>query len=258
MCNSVRATFGIILLFEGNDLQQLASYKIDELKISQPASDFIMDDVVQAAPGQFPEPLDKAVLLVPLYVDTNQVGVVIFGRPINSLKYSKDDVELLLYPSDRLAEAIHNAKRETEYLQKLSQLTTPEKIQHRIPVKDVETALRNLYDYALLGDTIFAKLKLVRAKLTADDITHVDRGKAVHQAVVEAIEKLRPDADPPRDPPPREWHAYIILSSAYLEEKMNREIMSHLYISEGTFNRTRRGAIHSVARILGELEAAIS
>ena len=257
LCNSVRATFGIIFLFEENKLKQIASHKIDELKIKQPASDFILDDVMQVIPGQFPEPLDKAVLLVPLYLDTNQVGVVIFGRPINSLKYSRDDIELLLYPSDLLAEAINNAKRETEYLLKLSQLTAPEKIQHRIPVKEVETALRNLYDYALLGDTTFAKLKLVRTKLTADDITHVDRGKVVHQVVVEAIEKLRPVTDSPRNPPPREWHAYTILSSAYLEEKMNREIMSQLYISEGTFNRTRRGAIRSVARILGELEAAI-
>jgi hypothetical protein len=34
--------------------------------------------------------------------------------------------------------------------------------------------------------------------------------------------------------------------------------MMKLYISEGTFNRTRRTAIRSLARTLGELETSIS
>ncbi|MCJ7702254.1 MAG: GAF domain-containing protein [Anaerolineales bacterium] len=254
MCKSVRATFGLILLFDDQNLNPFASFNIKRLKVSQPIRDFITDDVLQITPDQFPEPLKKAVLLVPLYVDTNQIGVVVLGRPVNSLNYSRDDIELLLYPSDRLAEAIHTAQRETEYLQQLSQLNIPPKTQHQIPVIEVENALRNLYNYALLGDTPFSKLRLVGAKLSPDAVTHIDRGKAVYQVMVEAIEKLRPDADPPRDPPPREWHPYVILHGAYLEEKLNRDIMSQLYISEGTFNRTRRGAVRSVARILDELE----
>ena len=254
MCNSVRATFGLILLFDDQNLKPIASFNLKKLNISLPVRDFITDDVLQITPDQFPEPLKKAVLLVPLYVDTNQIGVVVLGRPVNSLNYSRDDIELLLYPSDRLAEAIHTAQRETEYLQQLSQLNIPPKTQHQIPVKEVENALRNLYNYALLGDTPFSKLRLVGAKLSPDAVTHIDRGKAVYQVMVEAIEKLRPDADPPRDPPPREWHPYVILHGAYVEEKLNRDIMSQLYISEGTFNRTRRGAVRSVARILDELE----
>jgi hypothetical protein len=47
------------------------------------------------------------------------------------------------------------------------------------------------------------------------------------------------------------------LHEAYIEEKLNRDIMSRLYISEGTFNRTRRAAIRSLARILGEMEMAV-
>jgi hypothetical protein len=257
ICDSIRATFGVIILFENKKLKTLASYKFKRDNLAQPIRDFTFDDVVHVEPGQFAEPLEKAVLMVPLYVDTNQIGVVVFGRPVNSMNYSKDDIERILYPSDRLADAIHNVQREAEYLRQLSKLTTPEKTQQHIPIKDVENALRNLYDYALLGDTIFKKFNLVRSRLSADDITHVDRGKAVYQVMVEAIEKLRPETEPTRDPPPREWHPYFILHDAYLEEKMNRDIMSQLYISEGTFNRTRRRAIRSVARILGELEAAI-
>jgi hypothetical protein len=57
---------------------------------------------------------------------------------------------------------------------------------------------------------------------------------------------------------PREWHPYLILHGAYLEDRLNRDIMSQLYISEGTFNRTRRSAIRSVRRMLQEMEAALS
>jgi hypothetical protein len=42
-----------------------------------------------------------------------------------------------------------------------------------------------------------------------------------------------------------------------MEEISNRDIMLKLFISEGTFNRTRRAAIRSVARTLGEMEAAL-
>jgi len=46
----------------------------------------------------------------------------------------------------------------------------------------------------------------------------------------------------------------VILHDAYVDEIQNREIMSKLYISEGTFNRTRRIAISALARVLAEME----
>jgi hypothetical protein len=39
-----------------------------------------------------------------------------------------------------------------------------------------------------------------------------------------------------------------------VDEVQNRDIMGKLYISEGTFNRTRRTAIRSLARTLAEME----
>jgi hypothetical protein len=65
---------------------------------------------------------------------------------------------------------------------------------------------------------------------------------------------MRPGGDIPRDPPPREWYPYVILYDAYVNGKQNRDVMSRLYISEGTFNRTRRAAISSLARALVEME----
>jgi len=38
--------------------------------------------------------------------------------------------------------------------------------------------------------------------------------------------------------------------------ELNRDIMNRLYVSEGTFNRTRRRAIRGVAKAIGEIERA--
>jgi hypothetical protein len=77
----------------------------------------------------------------------------------------------------------------------------------------------------------------------------------VYTLLAEAIEKLKPEGKLPPDPPPAEWYAYLILHNAYLEDIPNRDIMARLYISEGTFNRTRRAALRAVTRTLEEMEA---
>jgi hypothetical protein len=87
-------------------------------------------------------------------------------------------------------------------------------------------------------------------------LTHIDRGKALSEVLVQAVNKLRPvGAEPAAHAvPSREWHQFIILRDAYMAGELNRDIMGKLYISEGTFNRTRRRAIRGVARALKEME----
>jgi len=51
---------------------------------------------------------------------------------------------------------------------------------------------------------------------------------------------------------PRVWYNYVVLYDAYVEDVPNREIMARLYISEGTFNRTRRNALRGLSRMLLE------
>ena len=80
----------------------------------------------------------------------------------------------------------------------------------------------------------------------------------MYEILLEAVGKLRPDDEYGESIPPREWYPYLILYYAYFEGKLNREIMSELYISEGTFNRTRRSAIRAVTRELEELESNLS
>lgn len=167
----------------------------------------------------------------------------------------------MLASTDRLGEIISVAQRKAENMASIAQLAEDQtalaaETAHPIPVETVEAALRNLNDYAFLADTELARLELVNTRLPQEPVTHLERGKQVHALLLEAIEKLCPEGKPLRQPPSREWYPYLILKDAYVEERSNRDIMLGLYISEGTFNRTRRAAIRSVARALGEMETS--
>jgi hypothetical protein len=183
------------------------------------------------------------------------------GPPENALAYATSDVQRLLEAGDRIADLIRDAQRESEHLAQLTQIVqlSPPRLNPdgEIAARSVEEALRNLYDYAYLSDCALAKLKRVQTASPDSGITHLDRGKLVYQMIRDALEKLRPPGDLPREPIPRQWYPYLILYNAYLENKPNNEIMSRLYISEGTFNRTRRAAIRSLARVLSEMEVAV-
>jgi hypothetical protein len=114
--------------------------------------------------------------------------------------------------------------------------------------RQVELCLRHLSDYPQLGQSGLV------ADLLIEGATHIERGKAVRAALLRAIESLRPAGTQPTGTQsvPREWHAYTILHGAYVEDLPNRDIMAQLYVSEGTFNRQRRKALHAVARALLE------
>jgi hypothetical protein len=259
LCTSVRASYGLIFICEGEWARPISDYRWRDLPVELPPQTLVADDVLHLGPTHLPDPLNEAALLIPLYIESEQVGALVLGQPTNGIHYSNEDVERLLHPADRIADVIFMTKRKAEYLSRLTELAE----EHRshttrqvaeVPVEDVEGALRNLYDYAYLADTPLAEMDLVRRRITSEQKTHLDRGKTVYDVVLDALEKMRPSRDVPRDPPPREWYPYIILHDAYLDDVPNRDIMSKLYISEGTFNRTRRAAIRSLARALAEME----
>lgn len=260
LCRLVHATYGLIILFREEQLQLAASF---HWRAALPGLEREMlrsDDVLRVTTTRLPPPLQEAALLVPLYAGDVQQGVLILGCPENALTYATSDVERLLDASDRIADLIRDARRESEYLTHLTQIAqTPSPtltVEGEVSAKTVEEALRNLFDYAYLSDSSIARLKQVQSQ-SADAGTHLDRGKLIYQTILEALEKLRPPGELPRDPVPRQWYPYLILRSAYLENKPNQEIMTRLYISEGTFNRTRRAAIRSLARTLSEMELSV-
>jgi hypothetical protein len=220
------------------------------------------DDVIHLAPNYFPAPLNEAALLVPLYSETDQIGALILGRPVNGLRYADRDLGNLLDSSDRLSAALWHARIESDQLKQINELAQasqpiPELTPDKISATVVEKALRNLKDYAYLGDSPLANLRWVNSQVSDGQVTHVDKGKIVCILLTGAIEKLRPEGKEPGDLAPREWHSYLVLHDAYIKDRLNRDIMGRLYISEGTFNRTRRAALRSIARVLGEMEKAV-
>jgi hypothetical protein len=261
ICASVEATSGTIIVF-GEDTFEVAArhlYRGDVNQLSM--EDLKADDVLHIEGDRLPLTM-KVTLLVPLYADGRQVGALLLGRPKNAMRYSNTDVDRLLYPSDKLADVIKDMPREAEGIAHIASLVENEAMKRRkevelIDVGEVETALRNLSDYAFLGNSSLAKLGLVKVSASVGLVTHIDRGKVLRNLITDTIEKLRPSDELPGEIPPREWHPYVILHDAYVMDIQNRDIMAKLYISEGTFNRTRRSAVRAVARAMSEMEGAV-
>jgi len=222
------------------------------------------DDITQFGQEKLSKPFSKVVLLLPLYDSSEQIGALLLGRPENGERFAKEDMERLMHPSDQLARLLSVILNRSKIINQIPNLLEQTDSSDKLPGmgegithKDVEDALRRLYDFSYLGNHKLSDLSIVEARITEKEITHIDQGKALNKALVDAIEKLKPISDLSGEPPPREWYAYIILNDAYVEEVQNRDIMSRLYISEGTFNRTRRAAVRSVTQALAEMEALL-
>ena len=258
LCEPIKATYGLILTCEAETAHLTVDYHWRRPRLELPSSLLAADDLLHLTPNHFPAPLEDATLLVPLYIESQQIGALVLGRPSNGIRYAHADVERLLYPSDQIAEALFLNRQNADHIEKVAVLANESPAlttrDFSIPVNVVENALRNLFDYAYLADTPVAEMELVRQRVADGKKTHLERGKMVQAVILEALEQMRPAGEVPRDPPPREWYPYVILHDAYVNGKQNRDVMSRLYISEGTFNRTRRAAISSLARALVEME----
>jgi hypothetical protein len=257
MCHPILATYAVVLVFEEDRACPVGAYRWNGSKTEFLRKDFEAEDVKHIYPGSLAEPFLETSLLIPLYASMNQIGVLLLGRPENGIHYSEPDIQLLQGPIESVIDLIIKHRRINQYLDQLVQLPLgdPAPAPALIPVAWVEDALHNVCDYAYLGDSPLVSLKQVGALSNGDNPTHLDTGKAVYQVLSNAVEKLKPGPTHPSEPIPREWHPYLILHDAYFEGLPNRDITLKLYISEGTFHRTRRSAIRSVTRVLSELEA---
>jgi hypothetical protein len=128
----------------------------------------------------------------------------------------------------------------------------------------IERCMQQLHDYTFLGNEFLAHLALVEQTLATQrsdrgdqkPVTKLDRGRALHDLLVDALNKLRPQgAEPSRyEAPPRKWHPFIVLYDSYVRHELTRDVMKRLYISEATFHRIRRRAVRSIADVLFEME----
>ncbi len=227
-------------------------------------------------------------LLIPLFAGGSQIGAVVLGPKESQEPFGEADLELLEDLADQISGLIHTVQVQDENARAIDgmvqefrekeralQLRTLEimaapgetdrlaqsSVSAETLVPLVEDALRKLHDSAYLGDHPLAKLCLVERSLQQHpDPTpgFIGRGKVVRQVLLEALTQLRPMGSlPDKKVPPREWHPFIILHDSYVLDEPNRDIIGRLFISEGTFNRTRRRALHSLAKALAESEQSM-
>ena len=174
--------------------------------VTLPSPHFAADDFIHLEPGQFPVPLDEAALLVPLYGEASQLGALLLGRPTNGIHYRDDEVEEIMSMADRIGDAIHFAQSQSLYIPQIAQLAqeqpvNPAEHQNMVSVQGVETALRNLYDNDLLGDSPLGELKFSAQRFGSRAGNDTGSGKSRPRSLARGDQQAAPgDADTRRDP----------------------------------------------------------
>jgi len=211
------------------------------------------------------EQLSSLAWIAPSFEGLTQVAVVGIEKSISRIEYSTGNLELLaevadqigtivslsnmaLKSSDMLREPVIESQPNVSELNSaagymLDSISTNPDTDF---IKIVEEALRHYPDTITLGQSALAE------KLAIEGNSHVERGKRLQEVLFTSIESLKPAEKRPSEPLPRSWYNHAVLHDAYIEGVQNREIMARLYISEGTFNRTRRNALRGFARLLVE------
>jgi hypothetical protein len=266
LCQTLSSSGGFIAMRQGADFVVVAIRQSNfsfNRKIS--AELVTCGDVSKPANAQ----LSEIAWLAPTFEGQTQIAVIGIGKPKAKPEYSSNDLELLGEVADQVGTLIslnqirtENGKDDSRMIENIPAVdleASAEKLVMSIAsnpdsefIKIVEDGLRNLSDYIALGQSPIASRFRIQAE------SHVEQGKLICQILMDSIELLRPSGTRPDEPLPRLWYSYVVLHDAYVERVSNREIMARLYISEGTFHRTRRNALRGLARLLlekGRVEA---
>jgi hypothetical protein len=289
LCRSLEASKGFIALREGEGFVVTANWQVDFGGQSIASDALATDEIAVLSPPMETLGLTDTstglstsmALIVPLHAGGEQIGVIVLGQRTTGVSYTEDDLDLLEDLADTVAGVVHTVRLQERSVQQIDTLLREvrereqelqgrmrealaaeprspvlEGLSEREAISLVEDALRRLHDYPYLGEHSLAQLRIIDLHFDVQEgtfVTHLDRGKALQDVLTTAIEKLKPSGPQP-SPLTREWYQYVILHDCYMLGKLNRDVMSALYISEGTFNRARRRAVRGVARALGEMD----
>jgi hypothetical protein len=260
LCQIINTSGGFVAVRENKHFVVSASHHSFRLGSKIPSGDLICEELCHPAA----QSLKSIDWIAPAFESGEQVAVIGILPPKAKIQYSPDDLDLLVEAADRIGTIVYlqgdrhaevgqkpgtgdSPSHESDLRAKSDELITT-LVNNPDPefVKIVEEGLRNLADVVNLGQSPLTTY------LRTNHATQIERGKAVQQHLNRAIEMLKPEKPRPPEPLPREWYSYVVLHDAYVEDVPNREIMARLYISEGTFNRSRRHALRGVARFLLE------
>ncbi|HJR78463.1 MAG TPA: hypothetical protein VJ821_00235 [Anaerolineales bacterium] len=261
LCQTLNAPSGLIAVRSGEEFLVTATQHSVPLESHISADQVSFEDISQPRDGQ----LRGLAWIAPSFDGQTQNAFVGIGKPKARLNYSTSDLELLAEVADQIGTIVSLNNLRPQQNNQIRQLVAESQANvtelnsiagemidaiatHPDPefIKMVEEALRHWHDYIDLGQSLLAEW----AKM--DGGSHVERGRQLQQLLNDSIDSLRPAEKRPGEPLPRVWYNYVVLHDAYVEGVQNREIMARLYISEGTFNRTRRNAIRGLARLLVE------
>jgi uncharacterized membrane protein YuzA (DUF378 family) len=261
LCQTLNAPSGVIAVRRGDEFLVTATRHSVPMESSIAAELVSCEDVSQSKTNQFP----YLAWIAPSFEGQTQVAVVGIGRPKSRLDYSTGDLDLLAEFADQVGTVVSLSNLRPKQTDQIRQLVAESQANatnlnvaaselldtisaHPDAdfIKIVEEGLRHLSDTITLGQSSLADRMAIKGG------SHIERGKGLQQLLIDSIESLRPAEKRPPEPLPRAWYNHAVLYDAYVEGVPNREIMARLYISEGTFNRTRRNAIRGLARLLVE------
>lgn len=276
LCQSLGVTHGALLLCKDERYTVESGYRLTVPTEPIPPAAF---QAVELTALSGPTPLGPMAWLAPLQLMDRQEGAVLLGAKTTGANYSEDDEDLILETLDRMENLLAQIRLSEERARSLTTrlaeyheaeravaATTARASDAEAPlavggvrekefIAEVEDALRHASDIPYLGEHHLSRLHVVARRLAPGAATNLDRGRALRQLLLDALNKLRP-ADVEPKVPTNDWYAYLIMRDAYAVGVPNKEIMARLYLSEGTFNRTRRRAVRAVARVIAELDAA--
>jgi hypothetical protein len=256
LCETLKAPGGFIAIHRGEEFVVMAGRSSIPAGSGLPAAVVTCDDISHPKA----ESLSSIAWIAPAFDGQMQVAVIGISRHGSKLDYSTGDLDVLAEVAEHVGKIVSLGGRLSsqapqavqqigttdintaadEMIASLSTSPSTEFVRH------VEDALRHFSDYTVLGESPLVEWAGIRAE------SHVECGKQLQKYLAQAIDSFRPAGTRPPEPLPRVWYSYAVLYDAYVEGVPNREIMARLYISEGTFNRTRRTALRGLARSLQE------
>jgi len=254
LCETLKSPGGFVAIRRGEKFLVMADRSSIREGSELALEDAACDDVVHPTA----KPLSSIAWIAPSFEGRMQVAVVGIQKSESRIDYSTGDLELLAEVADQIGTIVSLSDAQSRVtndgnanggkLQSAAGGMMESISAHPDDefIKMVEEALRHLPDTIALGESALAEMMPIRAE------SHMERGKRLQEILRLSIDSLKPADKRPPEPLPRVWYNHAVLHDAYVEGVPNREIMARLYISEGTFHRTRRNAIRGLARLLHE------
>jgi hypothetical protein len=261
LCQTLDSSGGFIAIRRGENFVVIATKGSAAINSEFHPTFVACEDISQPESDRLPD----IAWIAPAFEGQAQVAVIAISQPNAKLDYSASDLDLLAEVADQVGTIISLDNLTAGRANQIQQLVAESQIHANELdsvagemiaaistnsdsefIRTVEEGLRHLSDYIALGQLPLAS----QMNITGE--SHIECGKQLNKLLIDSIESLRPAEKRPPEPLPRVWYSYAVLHDAYVEGVPNREIMARLYISEGTFNRTRRNALRGLARMLIE------